>query len=70
MDKTSNSQTSEHKEVKGVVDDDDPETVLDTNSKAKEECKCIGKGILLFTQTVLLIPKVKVQNAPTQLNVA
>ena len=30
--------------------------------------KDIELWILLFTQTVLLIPKVKVQNAPTQLN--
>jgi hypothetical protein len=27
-----------------------------------------GKGILLFTQTVLLIPKVNVQNTPTHVN--
>ncbi|AET03130.2 hypothetical protein MtrunA17_Chr8g0364501 [Medicago truncatula] len=43
MDNTSNSQTSEHKEVKGVIDHDDPETVLETNSKTKEECRCKGK---------------------------
>jgi len=43
MDNTSNSQTSEHKEVKGVIDDDDPETVVDNNSKTKEGCKWTGE---------------------------
>lgn len=44
MDNTSNSQTSEHKEVKGVIDDDDdPETVVDTNSKTNEGCKWKGE---------------------------